>query len=755
MTTTFTPLTIRYPDNFDGDDNQFLLHDSIRFRLVNDYNPGDTSITLAGATDAFTILPANGIVTLTDQCSDLDSRAISFRYHKDATTSMLIWVELMDGFPDVAKSQQVTDVTMNVMAEHHNQLKDTLIAIEKFIGVKGRIDSQPLSENATLEGRINYLRSIVLSPKAYFTASPTMGLAPLTVTFTDGSFRLGTDGTAGDITYIWNFGDGTQQTIVVPAADIVSSSPVTVTKGSGSLSAYSAGKYNVTLTVQNKFGEDTIEIPQMIWARNSAPEEAHILFQPISGQIGTSYTADSHLSGYDSPPLRTAVNTLVSIVIPQGYQDPTRPAYDYAGELLPVTDPITSFTWGLTDDLSHATGPSTKASYSIGGLYDVKVRADTQNGCYRITTDANAIDVVEQDNLWLFLFQPGSATLVNSYEFSLLGETFKLAGPSTLTITRDNSFLTGLPNETQQKQEFSRNVGFTASSTTASGDQGDSLLYYASGRSAAASSSTEQVTFTSFNGFAQTFVTTLPALQRPWNWVSLNSTSNAYFLFGSTGTTPVAGTSPTNPQVDSYNLASYTVSSSIWDTTDFYSGADELLTNAGFSPSAQDFANFSVYRSTWQTSAGYIMRNAGVGPFFRLQSFYGTQGTVAAPVTAIAKLTDMPGSTRPEGQITGLSSGVYFFGNSGQIAAYNPSTLTWQTGGPGTSSASFQSLQDQTVSNYDSLSQTLLIASDNDKRAYLSFDYSVNTFIEFSATNTSFSSLPARPLGTQFAMGLY
>ena len=149
------------------------------------------------------------------------------------------------------------------------------------------------------------------------------------------------------------------------------------------------------------------------------------------------------------------------------------------------------------------------------------------------------------------------------------------------------------------------------------------------------------------------------------------------------------------------------------------------------------------------------MRNAGVGPFFRLQSFYGTQGTVAAPVTAIAKLTDMPGSTRPEGQITGLSSGVYFFGNSGQIAAYNPSTLTWQTGGPGTSSASFQSLQDQTVSNYDSLSQTLLIASDNDKRAYLSFDYSVNTFIEFSATNTSFSSLPARPLGTQFAMGLY
>jgi hypothetical protein len=103
-----------------------------------------------------------------------------------------------------------------------------------------------------------------------------------------------------------------------------------------------------------------------------------------------------------------------------------------------------------------------------------------------------------------------------------------------------------------------------------------------------------------------------------------------------------------------------------------------------------------------------------------------------------------------EGQLVPLSTGVYFFNNSGAVSAYNDTTGVWDTGGPGVNSAAFRSLQDSAVAGYDDAGNTLCATSDGDRRAYLSFDYSPAAFIKFDETQLTFSSLGLRPTGEQW-----
>ena len=85
------------------------------------------------------------------------------------------------------------------------------------------------------------------------------------------------------------------------------------------------------------------------------------------------------------------------------------------------------------------------------------LRTDTTLGAYRITKHANAINVIEPQNLWLWAFQTipaysstvyeplnylSPSGLVNAYEFGLLSETFKSA-INPLNIVRSESFISG------------------------------------------------------------------------------------------------------------------------------------------------------------------------------------------------------------------------------------------------------------------------------------------------------------------------
>lgn len=759
--------TITFPETFDSDDNLFLVHDALRLRLAEDYNPGDTKITVEGDLLILTRWPQKGILTLTEQCSDVEDRAVSFFYDGvDTTAGTISGLEILPNFPDVLKPKRITNVTINVTAPCHNNLKDALIAIEEFIGVKGTIDDQPFGP--TLEGRINFLRRVALVPRAWFTANKRTGVVPLEIEFKDLSFRLGTDGTAGPVIITWDFGDNTTSVVsLISTISATSEVPedaenvfvYDVDGGTIKKTYLNPGIFDVKMTVKNDFGSDTVVFPAFIKARLQAPQEAVVKFNEGTGQ---RVTPGSPPGGpYEvTPKIRSPINTLISFEILEG-ENATTPGFSYGGELLnsagnPI-DPITNYTWALADDLTHPNARDTKGSYGVGGIYDMILRVDTEFGAYRITTYHNSVDVVENVNLWLWLFS--DSTNVRAYEFGLISETFKLNSSSTMAVTRNSSFLGDGSDDASAKkiQEFKRNTGFAPRGSLASGKGGSTLLYWASGRNESDPGSVERINFVEYNGFEDIYISRNP-ITRPWNWASFASSSAAFFSFGSTGVSALPNTSPTNPIKTTLDLISLNITSSTLATSNFENGAQELLQNPALydqGDGSSIYGHYSVYRTAWKDNTGYIARNDGVGPFFRIKSFYRTEGTVGTPFINVRKLTDLQGITKSEGQMTNLSQGVYFFNNSGSISAFNDTTGIWATGGPGVNSVAYRALQDTTVAGFDSGTNTLLLASDGDRRAYLSFDYSHKAFTKFSEIDTTFKSLGERPVGDQWLMGIY
>lgn len=752
------PSGSNYPTALDTDQNLWLVHDSLRVILAQDYNPGDTSITVIGDTAVMRLFPPTGIITLTEQCSDPTLRALSFYYGATDNLQTFSQLEILPGFTDVAKPATITHVTMNVMAAHHNSLKDALIAVEDFAGRQGEVGVRPLE--GTMEQRINYLRTIALAPKAWFSVNKTIGLAPLTVTFTDQSFRLGTDGTSHTVTHIWDFGDNTGPSIIT--VDETGEVPPGLTNvlvndvdGGPIEKTYTKpGIYSVTLTVTNDFGSDTIILPNLITARFPAPDFAVIDISQRAGQI---VTPGLPVGGpYTTPPkIRSSTNNIISISVDPGINSNT--GETNGGEVVDShgqsIDPITSYTWAFSDDLTHSNSPNTTASFSVGGLYDLTLRVDTEFGAYRITTYPQAFDIVEQINLWLWMY--GASNNVAATEFGLISETFKTTSSNYLSLNVNDSFLTGQPNEAQQKQEFHRNVGFAQRGATSSGNSGVGLLYWASGRNPADSPALEMITMSEYNGFLDTY-TSRPPVFRPWNWVSLASSANLYFILGGVTTAFAANTSPTNQVRDAVNFSSLVDQQVTFTSASYKNGAVELMNNEvtydtnGISQQG----NMSVYRSCWYNETGYFLRNEGVGQFFRIRSFYKTSGNTTDPFVTINKLPDMSGPAKVEGELVPLSQGVYFFNNSGSVAAYSPASGVWGTGGPG-NVASFRGLQDTSMVGFDNSNQTLLAASDGDSVAYLSFDYSPKAFIKFNEAGTTFSAVTARPVGSQWQMAIF
>jgi len=746
------PTSSSYPDDLDTNDNLYQVFDSLRLRLAEDYAPGDSSITIDAVLD--NDFPLTGQITLTDQCSDLDERAVSLHY-ASRTDTTFDELSLLGDSGDFPKSKKITNVTLNVMSDHHNNLKDALIAIEEFVGIKGTVDATPFG--STMEGRINFLHKLALKPRAWFTSDKRIGIVPLTVEFTDLTFRTNVGCPVGPVSYFWYFGDHTSMVSVIPVISVTDIVPVTEVDvivedldGGSVLKTYNEpGIYSVSLEVVDKFGSDMVVFPSLINARIAAPNEATISIVPRSSQ---SFIDDA---------LRTPTNTLISILVPQGVEPGSDPPRTYAGELVdgsgePI-DPIVDYTWALGDDLTHEPVSGTNASYGIGGLYDINLRTDTQYGAYRITVEEDKLDVIESQNLWLWT-APNSASPndVQAYEFGLISQTFKVGSYQTLSLSRDDSFLDGTNNETQAKREFKRNNGFASRQTFGSGNKASStLLFWASGRTALESPSDEDILAIAYNGFFDTY-SSATSISRPWNWAAWSAPSSAYFLLGNvTGVIP-DDTSPTDQDRMALNLASLTTSTATFATTDYSNGADELEDNVATynEGTVPDDGYFAVFRTAWQNNNGYLVRNSGVGDFFRLLSFYVTDGTFAEPFTGMSKLSDMLGTAKTEGQLVPLSQGVYFFNNSGSVSAYNTATDTWATNTT-ENPAGFRALQDMTVPGYADESNTLVAASDGNRIAYLSYDYSADTFIKYNEVDKTFSTLGSRPAGEQWLMGVY
>jgi len=759
------PTSSNFPSFIDTNENLYVVHDSLRMRLFQDYNPGDTTIQVAGDSTIFSRFPTTGLITLTEQCSDPEFRALSFFYNSrtisdDGSVMTFNGLELLPCFIDYPKPKSITDVTMNVMSDHHNNIKNAVIAVENFVGVQGTVDTRPFGP--TMEGRINFLRKLVLVPRAWFTVDKTVGLVPFTVTFKDQSFRLATDTSEGPITYEWNFGDNTSSIIsvvslisVVPPA--MSNVIVFDLDGNDIQKTYNTpGLFDVTLTVTNDFGSDTVTLPDLINARIPAPDPAVFVFVPFTGQI---VTPGVPVGGpYTTPPvIRATAGTVVEMELPAGVNPNT--GRSFGGELLdgnnhPI-DPITHYTWSMGDDLPHSNAPSTNASFSVGGMYDLTLRVDTSFGAYRITKWYGAFDIIEQVNMWLWTITTGKD--ISTHEFGLSSESFKAKTGTAFPISYNSSFLpTGDRNSAQQLYEFMHNNGFAPRGSFPSGSAGSCMIYWASGRNSGDPPSAETVEFLEYQAFSDAYTKRL-SIHRPWNWLTVASASNIYFLFGGVTGSIAPYSSPTNQNLDTTNLVTETNTTTPIYTTNYLNGATELMHN----PAQYDNVghpldgHMSVYRSAWKDGSGYFVRNDNVGDFYKLRSFYRTESVGTVEVVNVRKLPDMAGQVKLEGRLVPLTSGLYFFNNSGAVSAYNDASGVWETNNVGTNSSSFQTLQDTTVMGFDKPTNTLLAASDGDHRAYLSFDYSTEAFTKFTDVDTTFSKLGSRPDGTQWLMGIF
>ncbi len=97
--------------------------------LAKDHHPGENTITVEGDISLF---PPSGIITLVDHCSDPNDRAITFYY--SSRTDNQFNVELMDYSKDSFKPKKLTLVTQQVVAETHNNIKNAILAIQRFLG---------------------------------------------------------------------------------------------------------------------------------------------------------------------------------------------------------------------------------------------------------------------------------------------------------------------------------------------------------------------------------------------------------------------------------------------------------------------------------------------------------------------------------------------------------------------------------------------------------------------------------------------
>ena len=100
------PASTTFPEALDANRNLFLVHDSLRIVLAEDYEPGDTSLVVYKNDEMMLKFPVSGIITLTEQCSDAEDRAVSFFYDKRDLTGFQ-GIEILPGFNDVAKPKDI------------------------------------------------------------------------------------------------------------------------------------------------------------------------------------------------------------------------------------------------------------------------------------------------------------------------------------------------------------------------------------------------------------------------------------------------------------------------------------------------------------------------------------------------------------------------------------------------------------------------------------------------------------------------
>lgn len=261
-------------------------------------------------------------------------------------------------------------------------------------------------------------------PKAGFSADILQGMAPLTVQFTDES--------AGNpMVWLWKFGDYAQS------------------ETQGPTHTYGEGTYNVSLTVYNAYGSNTMSRPQYIYVYNEIlvnfTADTAIGFAPLTVQFTDESTGNPNAwnwsfgdgaFGEEKNPMHTYANPglyTVTLVAsnPWGTRSKTVTGYIDVGEpicpdftaaptggVFPLnvqfTDTssgtgITSWTWDLDNDgRTDGTARNPSHTYGSPGTYNVNLTIGNKYG-ENSTVKAGYITVTDRQVIFYEDFEDGAS----------------------------------------------------------------------------------------------------------------------------------------------------------------------------------------------------------------------------------------------------------------------------------------------------------------------------------------------------------
>ena len=642
-----------YPTQLDSESNLFLVKDSAKTSLTQVFNPTDTTISV----DSTSGFPDVGIITLIGpQEEDITTRACSLLYTGKTETTFTGLSSMPFSTPTMKEIGSL--VVMNVRAEHHNQIASALMAMEAYVGTAH-------GESDTLQNQLNQLVTLIPVPIAMFNVSVGTGLANQTeFQFEDASFGSPTS-------WIWNFGDGGTSLEENPTH--IYTTP---------------GVYDVTLTVSNGYGTDTITLVDIVSVMDQPPQNALVAFSVDKALVG-------------------------SIVWVTASAD-TAPG-----------NPISTYAWyDGTNDQDPNDYPSQATVgmvYERGGLYYIHSKIITLAGNYAwakhlVGSSEVPLDIVEMQNLWHLIMDEGT-TLVRSYELGLISLTYKVGGRQTFDLQLDTAHLySPIENHLMSKgfvhlNNFEHAVVWTPAGAIISVAKLNTLL----------DSWSSEVTW-----------------QHPklWNWTVLDFYGRVYVLQGTTD--EVAWLTTDN------ELAIFDAEINTWTSINLpdsaYLDAWELKNYPDTCPTG--------YRACTKEGLGYIIRTRGPLTDREFTPLY-----VFDPTSNVwVEKANIPsGLGLSEGQITPLVDGIYMFWNSAHILRYDTLANVWVIANQ-EGDDQWHSLQDTEVPGYDSPSASLLVASDNNTKAFLSFDYSASAFIYFNQVSSTFQKYTGRPVGDQWQM---
>jgi hypothetical protein len=221
------PSSVRFPRALDNDSSLYLAVNNQRTRLTAGISNTQTTIPVI-TTSGF---PTVGFISILTGANILNTEAIA--YSGTASTNFLNAERGADGTTALPHNAN-DNVDLTVVSRHHNNLKDAVIELERYVGVSGTERFVPFQfpgGNVILPGTLSVQNTITVSGGAQFAFVTVTGT--LTV---GGDFDFKSDGaisgtlTVGEIpvatgtpTIQFNLEDGTFSTSSVTYVDVTGS----------------------------------------------------------------------------------------------------------------------------------------------------------------------------------------------------------------------------------------------------------------------------------------------------------------------------------------------------------------------------------------------------------------------------------------------------------------------------------------------------------------------------------------------------